>query len=264
MKPNLAYTIAFDEPDSGTLRQLAKLLVSSLRRSFFDGDILVIHNSPNPVFLMELAGVREIQMETPLLAGDELARYAMAFKPKVSEWIDTDLYSKILFLDADCIALRNIDHLLEPDADMIIQRERGRPIQEEVFSAYLTEQERAESKDWGINSGTWAVRASRYRELMGKWDDLQQQPADTPWTEQGAWNRVIIDSAGAGLVVRSFEANEIQFPLKQSIAWKRYMEAALLHLLGGKIEEKLKFSFGVYMQQYFHDDKATLLNILDM
>ena len=29
----------------------------------------------------------------------------------LSEWVGTDLYSKTLFLDADCIALRKTDHL---------------------------------------------------------------------------------------------------------------------------------------------------------
>jgi alpha-N-acetylglucosamine transferase len=50
-------------------------------------------------------------------------------------------YDKILFVDCDTLALRNIDHLLEGDWDIRYQPERGKPADGKSINAFLTEEE---------------------------------------------------------------------------------------------------------------------------
>jgi hypothetical protein len=52
------------------------MLVSSLLRTYFTGDIVVFRNSPNPLFLVERKGLEEIYVDTDQLAGMEGAEDA--------------------------------------------------------------------------------------------------------------------------------------------------------------------------------------------
>jgi hypothetical protein len=125
-RKNLVYTIAFDAPNSESYRFLGKMLASSLLRTFFTGDIMVFRNSPAPLFLVERKGLEEVYLETPPLHGQERAEWAWGWKYKVAELIDPEPYDKVLFLDCDSLALRNIDHLLEGTWDIRYQPERGK------------------------------------------------------------------------------------------------------------------------------------------
>jgi hypothetical protein len=75
-KRNLVYTIAFDAPGSQAYRFLAKMLASSLSRTFFTGDILIFRNSAAPLFMVERKGLEEIYLETPPLYGQQRAEYS--------------------------------------------------------------------------------------------------------------------------------------------------------------------------------------------
>ena len=122
---HLAYTVAFDPPGSPGHSSMAKMLASSLLRTYFGGDIIVFRNSPEPLFRVERKGLEEIYIETPQLGGLAGAEDAWCWKYRVREHIDAEKYDKILFLDADCLALRNLDHLLEGDWDLAYQTEKG-------------------------------------------------------------------------------------------------------------------------------------------
>ena len=42
------------------------------------------------------------------------------------------------------------------------------------------------------------------------------------------------------------------------------MEASLVHCLGVPTHEKLKFMFGLWMSQFYWDDRAAFFNLLEM
>jgi len=279
--PNLLYTLAFDPAGSGGTRQMANMLAGSVARTFFGGDMVLVRNSPQPVFLVQRAGIEEYYVETPALEHQELADYAMAFKCRARHCLPpVERYGWVVFLDADCLCLRNIDHLLTEaeEADILYQPEPGRSMAEAVFSAYLQQHEVRRLKEesskggkvgprwWGINSGTWAVRGPLFTAVMEEWERIQQRPATQPsqWLEQSAWNRLIQDAAAHGWRARPFEPHEIQFPLHLDRDWKRYRDAAVVHCLGGTNLEKIEFMFGLYMQRFFYDPACTLLNVVEM
>ena len=198
LKKNLVYTVAFDAPGSESYRFLAKMLVSSLARTFFTGDVMVFRNSAAPLFLVERKGVEEFYIETPPLRGKERAEMAWGWKYRVADLIDPTAYDKILFLDADCLALRNIDELLEGNWDIRYQPERQHLMNGDSFNAFFTddEMERAGRRE-GANSGTLAVRGSVYHDVMREWGRLD---ALTPlrgkgFHDQASWNKLLINCA---------------------------------------------------------------------
>jgi hypothetical protein len=273
-KPHMVYTVAIDPPGQTGCRLMAKMLASSLSRSQFPGEIMVFHNSSVPMFFVERKGVTEIAL-TPQTPNDPLAlaQEAWTWKYRVRELIDAERFDKILFLDADCLALRNLDHLLDGDWDISYQRERGMHIGMAQFSCYLTTEERTHLKIDGVNSGTWAVRGSVYQEVMSEWERIEKtEPPFPRWcSDQASWNRLLLNSAlskkssaSAGWKARAFESHEIQFPLHLDKDFRQYRNAALLHFLGGSNLEKMQMMFAIYMGTYFHDTAGTMLNITDM
>ncbi len=214
-KKNLVYTIAFDPPQSEGYRFLGKMLSSSLLKTFFTGDIVVFRNSPAPLFLVERKGLEEVYIETPAMHGQEGAEEAWCWKYRVAELIENpEQYDKILFLDCDSLALRNIDHLLEGDWDIACQPERGKPVTGRSFNAFLTEEEmsaleaRSERNGEavvsplqpeagtleGANSGTLAVRGAIFHEVMEAWRDLDEsEPVrGTGFRDQASWNALLV------------------------------------------------------------------------
>ncbi len=311
---SLLYTVAFDPAGAGGMRQMVKMLAGSVARTYFTGDMVLVRNSAQPVFLVQRAGIEEYFVETPTMENPALADYAMAFKAEARHHLPApENYEWVVFLDADCLCLRNIDHLLQEreGVDILYQPEPGRSRGEEVFSGYLTAGEmggnaegRADSgrpakptlkgermqergrtsniehrtsnvelerqhvppRDWGVNSGTWAVRGTHYKEVMEEWERIQKSEPVRPtmWREQSAWNRLILDAAQHGWRAEAFEAHEIQFPLHLDRDWQLYKDAAIVHCTGGTNLEKIEFMFGLYLQRFFYDPACTLLNVVEM
>ena len=202
---------------------MARMLGASMARTFFGGDFLVVRNSPEPLFLVQREGVAEIYVEAggeiegnSKESATELAELAMEWKARAAEEVIGDRvmnYSWVLFLDVDCLVLRNLDHLLDLDDDgetaILYQTERGRGMRDSVFCGYLDdlEMERFGGRD-GINSGTLAVRADVYHEVMAEWLRIQRTEPLRPtrWREQCAWNRLILDAERKhGWKARAFE-----------------------------------------------------------
>ena len=260
---HLAYTIAFDPPGCSGHRALAKMLVSSLLKTYFNGDIVVFRNSEAPLFLVERKGVEEVYIETPELHESKGAEYSWCWKYRVADRIEAEKYDRILFLDCDCLALRNIDHLLEGDWDIAYKPEPGLQISRGQFSCYLTDDEMESLRCDGVNSGTLAVRGSRYREVMREWERIDSSETTRPRTcsDQASWNRLLLDTP---LKIRPFPEREVQFPMYLDPLFPAYSKAALAHNFGGNMVEKVQFTFGLYMQNFYCDPSALFLQFLDV
>lgn len=265
--PNLLYTIAFDPPDEGGMRQLVKMLGSSIVRTGFSGDMAIFRNSVQPIFVAGRPGIEEVQIDTPALHGTPLADYSRSWKTNGGDHFEPANYRWIVFLDADCLCLRNIDHLLsERDCDILYQVETGRRRSEAPYHSYLTSGEMDEpATRCGINSGAWAVRGSLYCEAMQQWAAIQSGSPlrGDHWREQGAWNRLILDAAALGWRAEPFEAHEIQFPFGADKDWNLYRDAAVIHCAGAPLMDKISFLYGLYMQRFFLDRACSVLNLLE-
>jgi hypothetical protein len=64
---NFLCTLAFDPPGSGGTRQMVKMLAGSVMRTFFEGEMMIFRNSPQPLFLILREGIHEVYVDTPPL-----------------------------------------------------------------------------------------------------------------------------------------------------------------------------------------------------
>lgn len=269
MKKNLIYLVAFDAHGHQGARVMAKLLVSSLLKSLWSGDIMVFRNHPTPLFPVGRPGLTEVYCETkPWKAHnpedvEDCLLESLKWRFLAREQIDSSQYDFICYLDSDCLALRNVDHLFDQEADVLIQRERGRRIDDPVFNGYLTEEERRLLKVDGINAGTIAVRGSCFQELMRNWEKvyLSEPPVHDRFRDQTALNRLLLDTS---LKVSPFERGEIRFPFHLDLSYSDFRPAAILHMVGKGQKEKIDLAFAFYMSTYYNDGQGLFLDFLEV
>jgi hypothetical protein len=275
-KPNLIYTVAFDPPGWRGSRTMAKLLCSSLLRQFWSGEIVVFRNFAQPLFPVERKGLEEVFVETPEVgeahgAGERCLKAALEYRFRAAEMLDASRYEWMAYLDADCLALRNLDHLFAGEADILVQPEPGRKMADShVFNGYIGHDEKLSPKRnaWlaaagdGINAGSFAVRAERYGEVMVQWKEIfDSQPSrHADMRDQTAWNRLLLDTE---LRVRPFERGEILFPFHLDKGFLDYKQAALLHFVGGEQRDKIDLAFALHLMKTYGDSGGLFLDLLE-
>ncbi len=265
MPRHLVYTLALDHPP-GALghRHMAKFLVLSLLRTRFDGEIVVFKTSAEPLFMIPRAGVREIIVHPEDHGDEHFWNYAQAWKFKVRDHLDVTGFDKVLYLDADCLALGSLNSMLEGDWDLAFYSEPGSRAGDEGFNCFISEEEAATLSCEGVNGGVLAVSAARYHEVMSEWERIHFGPAQRTkyFTDQAALNRLVIDSP---LCKRVLTRSEVAAPFSHDPRAQDYFASQLVHLAGSTdLYEKLRFMFGLYMNTFFFDEQATLLNILEI
>lgn len=209
-------------------------------------------------------GVREVLVQPEDHGEEHFWNYAQAWKFKVRHLLDVSGYDKVLYLDADCLALRNLDPLLEGDWDLAYYNEPGSRAGDTGFNCFISEEEAETLACPGVNGGALAVSAACYHEVMAEWEAIHFGPAARPkyFTDQAALNRLIIDSP---LRKRVFTSQEVAAPFSHDPRAQDYLGAGLVHLAGSTdLYEKLRFMFGLYMSTFFFDQHVTLLNILEL
>lgn len=264
MGDTLLYTVAFDQPESNLNRLMAKMLVNSLLRTYFSGKILVFRNGPKPLFRLEQREVAEIEVPEGDLPWEGWQARSVYFKMAARKFIDPTGFSNVIFMDADCLALRNIDHLFGGEGwDIRYQMEPNRTIAGpygEGFNAYFTDSDLSKWKNReGVNGGTWAIRAGLFHQIMQEWEQIDELPTHRVKyaKEQPAWNRLILDSR---LRTQRFERDEIQFPgLEGGTLPKDYLGAALVHANGMNQAQKLEFLTGLYYARFMSDPRMHLI-----
>ena len=256
---------------------MSKLLCSSLLRGFWSGEILVIRNFAQPLFPVERKGLSEIYIETPDFgkgeeAGKRCLKAALESRFLAGQWItNPEQYDWICYLDADCLALRDVEHLFAGDADLLVQPERGRNVfSDMVFNGYLEGGAGGVSargrNSWlgrdGINAGTFAVRGNKFEEVMQEWKRIHDsQPVrHKEFRDQTAFNKLLLETE---LRVKPFERGEIMFPFHLDKGFLDYRDAALLHFVGGKQKDKIDLSFALHMMRTYGEEGGLFLDLLE-
>ena len=267
MGKNLVYTLALDPAGATGHRNLAKMLVSSLLRTRFSGDILVFHNSPAPLFMVARHGVREVRMKVPATAGKNggFVAYAQSCKHAVAAHIDAAAYDRVMFIDCDSVVLRNIDHLLAGHWELAVFPEQNSDIHEYCWGGYLTRHEQKHLVHEGLNSGTWAVKGARFHELLRRWRAVEKRKMTRDaLREQSAFNRVALDWDGP---VNFWPQREIALPLVTAnlVCYHDYAQTAIVHAASGMpVDYKSRFLFGIFAGAFLFDTQLLLLNTLEM
>lgn len=267
MTRHLAYIVALDRAGMTGHRNLAKMLVSSLLRTRFDGDIMVFHNSPHPLFMVPREGVQEVILKAKKepKTHDEFVGFAQSCKHTVARHLQPEGYDKVIFLDCDCLVLRPINHLLEGDWSLAVITESGTRIQNGPYGGYLTAAEHGLLRREGMNSGTWAISAPLLKKFLRQWRAAEKlPPAFECLREQSAFNRVVLDWPG---MVLMWPHEEIALPFCHGnrTCYRDFSTSAIVHAAGaaGPVE-KLPFIFGLFCSQFLCDDKLTMFNVMEM
>ena len=240
------------------------MLVLSLLRTRFDGDIVVFKTCPEPLFLVPRVGVREVLIDAGDPGSLHFWDYAQAWKFRVRDHLEVNGYDKVIFLDADCLALRDIGPLLEGDWDLRAYAEPNSWVGNRIFNCFVSKEEAKATKAPGINGGLLAVRAAIYHGVMQTWERIHFGPSPRPkhFADQAALTRLVLDTR---LRKRLFTRTEVGMPLAHDPRAQEYLQCALIHAAGAtSFEEKLRFVFGLYLSTFFFDRQAMLLHILDV
>ncbi len=254
---------------------------------------MVFRNSPAPLFLVERKGLEEVFLDTPDMYGQARAEFSWCWKYRVAPLIENAAdYGKVLFVDCDSLALRNIDHLLEGEWDVRYQPERGKQGNGKSFNAFLTDEEmELAAKRDGANSGTLAVRGAIFHEVMEEWQRIDEEVAvrDSGFRDQASWNALLPGRCEAGSAAASphlasspaggdesevqlrapwraepFPRGEVQFPGYLDPHYTSYTKAALTHNILPDTKEKIEFTFGLYMRTFYCDPTGLFFSMLEI
>lgn len=238
------FTIALGTPGSDTHLTMARMLVSSLLATGYDGTIAAIVGPG--VTLARTLPPNVIEIRVP----ETDARSALGWKFRSRARIEAARYRRVLYLDSDCLAIDDIRPLLDGDWDLGYVPEYGTARSLTYFNTFLTDDEmRADA--WGINAGTFAVRGSRFAEVMAEWERvIALPPRRPPWregTDQPAWNRVVLDT---NLATHAIPEGVVRLPFVARRAPPVGVTPRIVHFAGAPPDRQLQEMCRVYFDTF--------------
>ena len=262
-KKNLIYTIAFDPPNEPYHQMMAKMLVSSIFRTGFGGDVLVLTNYDYRLFEHGRRNLEEISLDSTQISPAEIKREILNFKYRSRHFVPVERYEKIMFVDCDCLFLKNPDELFVGDAEIMFAEETWHNMTAAPFNAYLSEVEMQTLVVPGINAGFWRIAGHRYQEVLTEWERLDALPyvRGGGGPDQQSWNRLILDTK---LRAKPFRYDvDVRYPIMETRTAPAFAEASLLHYLNASRTRKVSYMFGDYMRHFHAETAPALLHFID-
>jgi hypothetical protein len=231
----LILVTAFDHHSSRRWRSCGKICIDSLLRHQWNGKIVVMRNFPQPLFPVERASLveeedvpKEWVQYTRNPDWRQLSRHALL--KSASKLPQHDLCSWIVFSDADCVALRSIDHLFVGDTDLIVSNADGRP-----------------------DPGFFAVRGNvlmRFIEAISAHGGISETNLEK-LVNSGKWS------------CREFERGEVVRPFERGVSIPHLLDAALVHLSGFEEADKHRFAFALHFMSVYCDPNGLFLDMMN-
>jgi hypothetical protein len=284
-KKLLIYTIAYDQPGKCDHATMARILVASLLRSGYEGEIVVFHNQRHALFEHGRRNVVEIRIDKRDLPKQARCRTPHRLKYAVRRLYKFEKYAKVMFVDADCIAFKNPTWIFEATQDILFHTEPGMPITWSQFNGYLRIEEMQNLRRDGINSGVFVLDGKIFHDVMCMWEEIDKQE---PYRgdrqhEQCAWNRLILDNNWTKLQIKEgtilcpyfgVQYVERQWTNKQggsncqallrNYSTAALVDATIIHVLGPHPPSlRTALMFGLYMTRYYADKRMLLFNLLE-
>lgn len=232
---NLALTMILDFHGSRQWRSCGKLWVASLLRHQWGGRIHLERNFPQPLFPVARLDLQESEFparpgrtETKLVnwkahsRGRQLEVATMVTGVEKFDWV--------LLADADCVALRNPDHLFVGNNDVLVSMTGGLP-----------------------DPGFFAVRGGRVLELA------KELRAIGGLTTAGLASVI----RSGGWTVREFERGEVLRPNDPGVSLSDLAHGAVIHFAGMKPEEKHRLAFAFHMMAVYGDGDGLFFDMME-
>ena len=261
---NLAFIQSYDVMGSRRWRTCGKLAVSSLVRSVWNGEIRVLRNFEQPLFPTGRQGLLECvnpafdhhnrllgwQREEELgeaiekagLKGDEWRRQVakeaarwLLFE-EIGGLVAPENYEWVLLMDADCVVLRNLDHLFDRDVDVLVT-ELGEP-----------------------DPGFVGVRGWLIKDLLTEWQSARALRKN--W-DGGHWQDLRMAIGRRRWRVGSFERGEVLRASSAGAGLADLKDAAVVHFGGLDPKDKQRLAFGFHLMTVYGDEDGLFLDMLE-
>ena len=264
----LIYSTFQDSQFSPLPRVLAKMLASSILRNHPEVELIFGRSNvgphSRPLFKVGRSGL--IECDDPLSIGH---------KTPFREWIDPVKYEWIIFVDSGCLVLRNLDLLLQRNADLVWAPILNCPIRNHRFNGFLSPLELDASftspypvsRPWyaAASPSLWAVRGECYTHVMEVWNSLLTHPTANrcaaSFRLHSSWNRLLLDSQ---LRIKPIEKGEVSFPTFDGITFLDWKDSALICVNDWPITTQAQFLQAVFYGFYYGDTSGLFLDILEV
>lgn len=263
---NLALIPTFDLPGSRRWRVCGKLAVSSLLRSLWDGEVRALRNYEQPLFPTGRHGLLEtvnpgfdhhnrmLGWRRDAELGDEISKAGLrgqAWQRQVAREAALLLLFEdiaalepaaecgwVLLMDADCVVLRNLDHLFDrEDADILV------------------------SSRTAPDPGFVAARGDVIGALAAQWrKEREKRAAD--W-ECGRAASLAAALAAGNWRVGVFEKAEVVRASGPGISLNDLKDAAVVHFGGMNPNDKQRLAFAFHMMTVYGDEDGLFLDMLE-
>lgn len=251
----LCYTVALDLKEVKLFRQQARMLVASLKRSGFTGDIKIIHNGETEIFDHPHPNVEEIGIDSPATTW-----LCHRLKFKARDLFSVEGYDWVLFLDSDIIICANLDSWFAGTEIIRYTTEPAFGIHGPQFNGFLTDDEMENLKRDGIYSGAYVIRADHYSEVMALWEEIDAgESARSKIGDQHAWNRLLLDTK---LPTRLLANPEVKYFYHNSHVMNM-LKAPVLHFCGCSDGEKVLAMQAKFISHFHTDGDGTLIRMLE-
>jgi hypothetical protein len=251
----ICYTLALDLHKVKHYRQQARMMVASLKRSGFRGDIKIIHNGDTEIFDHRHPDVEEIRIDSPETTADS---YRLKFR--VRKLLSVDAYDWVMFLDTDFIVCEGLDSWFAGPEIIRYTTEPCFNINGLQFSGFLTDDEMENLKREGINSGAFVIRADCFQEVMAQWEEIDAR--DSPRCkigDQHAWNRLLLDTPLSSKVLAEPEVKYFY----HNAHVIEMLKAPVLHFCGIDHGEKILAMQAKFISHFHTDGDGTLIRMLE-
>lgn len=247
MKPNLIYLIAAGASDA-RFYKCVQWCVHSLRKwGKFTDEILVITDQATPELVASIADRAKIlQVDVASLHDsshqrNDFEKFQVA-RLLIHQLVDLSAYQNVMYLDADILAVNDINPLFAQVNEFRYARE-FQPMSAPMFSDLLTDEELAQAK-WhrAINSGTFVAPADYLPECLEQWKKILDESPDVHCYDQTALNAAIFRKQFRAKPLPMFS---IGYPALAYFEEHFRPQTQLLHYCGNR---RKKF---VRMQQHY-------------
>jgi hypothetical protein len=231
---NLIVTLAIDSVASRLWRNSCKLWIASLLRHGWSGRIHAGRNFERFMFMTGRPQLDEVVIPDLFHVPAEREDARLLARARLLEIVrgmeDAGHYQWVVLSDADCVSLRNIDHLFCGGSDLLVSGPVDAP-----------------------DPGFFAVRGERLGSLVAELDQ-----------SGGLDGRTLAQVCGSpDWSVRSFERGEVLRPGDPQVALSDIHDAAVLHLSGLGADRKGPLAFALHMMAVYGDKDGLFFDILE-
>lgn len=193
---NLIYLVAVGAADARFYKCIQWCAHSLREWGKFTGDIIILTDNASPELISgvkDYAKVLEIDINAlfdPEHQRSDHDKFQVT-RLFVYQWIDLSAYKTVMYMDADILAVQDVNPLFNGVNEFRYSRE-FQPMSAPMFSDLLTDEELLEAK-WhrAINSGVYVAPASYLPECLRLWKELLDVNPGVHCYDQTALNAAI-------------------------------------------------------------------------